>query len=44
MKFVSISAVLGLASLVAGCTIPADWNRSDSKRSNRCQITIEVVF
>ncbi|ELU45695.1 hypothetical protein AG1IA_00273 [Rhizoctonia solani AG-1 IA] len=28
MKFVSFGAVLGLASLASGCTIPADWNRS----------------
>ncbi|CAE6473477.1 unnamed protein product [Rhizoctonia solani] len=28
MKFVSFAAVLGLASLASGCTIPADWNRS----------------
>ncbi|KAG9078684.1 hypothetical protein FS749_009262, partial [Ceratobasidium sp. UAMH 11750] len=28
MKFIIVSAVLGLVSMAAGCTIPSDWNRS----------------
>ncbi|KAG9126361.1 hypothetical protein FRC07_003705 [Ceratobasidium sp. 392] len=28
MKFITVSAVLGLASMAAGCTIPADYNKS----------------
>ncbi|KAJ1308727.1 hypothetical protein OPQ81_004418 [Rhizoctonia solani] len=28
MKFISVAAILGLASLASGCTIPGDWNRS----------------
>ncbi|QRV87810.1 hypothetical protein RhiJN_15828 [Ceratobasidium sp. AG-Ba] len=28
MKFITISAVLGLVSMAAGCTIPSDYNKS----------------
>ncbi|KAF8607788.1 hypothetical protein BDV93DRAFT_519794 [Ceratobasidium sp. AG-I] len=28
MKFISVAAVLGVASLASACTIPSDWNRS----------------
>ncbi|KDN51151.1 hypothetical protein RSAG8_00780, partial [Rhizoctonia solani AG-8 WAC10335] len=28
MKFISVAAVLGLASFASGCVVPANWNKS----------------